>query len=113
MNRTEEKEITLEDLKEEIRRIDPDLAEDDDGYNAVLVLLASLAVGPEIKRIAKFTGLRRDLVAWYSRNLRASGVWKRGKIYADWFDEENGGVALLLDASVAQGYVKRVPLEAA
>ena len=40
------------------------------------------------------------------RNLEKNGVFKRGKIYAE-FDGENDGVALSLLICVAQGYVER------
>jgi len=41
------------------------------------------------------------------RNLEKNGVFKRGKIYAE-FDGENDGVSLSLLICVAQGYVERI-----
>jgi len=40
------------------------------------------------------------------RNLEKSGVFERGKVYAN-FDGENDGIELTLLISIAQGYIER------
>ena len=76
-------------------------------FKATVVLLASAFLGPNQMKLAKFTGYPRTLIAKFNRNLRDGGVWRHGRVCADWFDDEKGGVALILDTCVAVGRMKR------
>jgi len=76
-------------------------------FKASVVLLSSVLVGPNIKRISKFTGYPYSLVSEFSKRLRENGVWKGGEIYANWM-ETNGGIDFLCDSCVAVGMLRRV-----
>jgi CRP-like cAMP-binding protein len=100
------KKLTLKTLKDEIAHFDPKLKEGEHGYTTYLILLASVVVGPNIKKIAKFTQIPREEVQKRGKNLRANGVWTRNKVACEWF-EEHGGVAFIADSLVADGLVER------
>lgn len=93
-------------IKKEITRLDPNLKEGEHGYITYLILLSSIVVGPNIKKIAKFAHIPRESVRERSVNLRQNGVWKQGKVYAEWF-EKDGGIAFVCDSMVADGLLKR------
>lgn len=98
---------TLRKIKIELHKMDPALSEDDDAFKAGVVLLSSLQVGPNVQKLARFTGYRISLIAKFGFNLRVSGVWRDDKIYASWFDK-NGGASFWMDIGVALGWLKRV-----
>ncbi len=100
--------ITLRRLKNEVRRLDPEVKEGTSTHSAYLALLASAVVGPDIKRVAKLCKLRRDTVALFSKRLRRSRVWVGSRVACAWF-EEGGGLELALDVNVALGFLERAP----
>lgn len=93
-------------IKREVMKWDPGLSPDEADFRAAVVLLSSAQIGPNIRRLAKFTGYRPDEIADFSRNLRKSQIWKGGRVYAGWFGE-GGGIALACDINVALGYIER------
>jgi len=99
---------TLGDVKAEVRRMDPVLDEDDEGFKAATVLLASVIVGQNQQKLVKFTGYRNTLIAKFAANLRRSGVWQKGKMADSGWFEKDGGTAFWLDVCIARGLLKRV-----
>lgn len=101
--------ITLNFIKREVERIDLGVKPEDDEYKIAVVLLSSLRVGPNIKRLAKYTKYPRSIIAEFSKNLRKSGIWRGGKIcHSGWFDEDgSGGIAFILDCSAGLGLIER------
>jgi len=100
--------ITLEFLKKEIRRLDSNVEEGSDDFKTALVLLASLVVGPNIKKIAHFVKLPRSYVGKISKRMRENKIWKGTETYCDnWFKKKEGVVAFWLDVCVALGHMKR------
>jgi hypothetical protein len=80
-------------------------------YDAALVLLAGLVVGANQERIHAFTGVDKRRIQQFGHRLRKNGIWQGSKTVggADWFEDEDGGMAFALDVSVAIGFVERVP----
>ena len=104
-----EAKFTLEEIKKDVAEIvGKDLTEDEDdiAFKASVVLLSSAVVGPSIERLAKFTGYPRSLISEFSKRLRENGIWKGGKIYANWLDP-HGGVDFICDSMVAVGWMAR------
>jgi len=101
--------LTVSEATEALRRdIDVDPSRDPECFDAGMVLLGSLIHGPNIKRIASWSGIPHVRVATVSRNLRQCGVWKGKCIDAQpWFDENGGAVAFLLDVMVGAGLCER------
>ena len=107
MAKAKKKQVTLATVKKEVRRI-YGVGDDDDSeaFQAGVVLLSSAFLGPHVGAIAKFTKITEDTVCKFASNLERGGVWRAGKVYADWF-KKDGGVAFLCDTLVAQGMLQR------
>jgi hypothetical protein len=77
-------------------------------FCSAVVLLSCVAVGPNADRIARFTGYNRDKVRKIARRIRANKIWEGYSMdIGPWMDKEQGTVAFILDAMVANGEVKR------
>jgi hypothetical protein len=84
---------------------DPD---DDNGFNIMVMLLSAAIVGPDLKKLIEFTGLAAGDLAVYFQQAVEGGVFTDdGKIACNWFDPETGSTALMMDALVVQGLLKR------
>lgn len=102
------KKITLDYLKKEIYRLDPKTGEDEFGFKTALILLSSLVIGCNQKKISKFTKIPLFYIKPRAERLRSNGIWTGSKVCADWFTKGTGGVAFWCDVLTAEGLVKRV-----
>ena len=98
--------MTLDEIKQGLRKMDPTFDESDETNQAQIVMLAALEVGQSQKRLRLFTGIDSALIAKFAHNLRKSGIWANGKVYANWWQEE-GRTAFLCDTLVALGFLER------
>lgn len=74
------------------------------------VLLAGLAYGPDdVDAIAGAISVDVEQIRHYYDNLVRGGVFEpeTGKLSCNWFDEESGGAAFMLDQLVGLGLVRR------
>lgn len=78
-----------------------------DTFNAALVLLASLRMRHNVDALAKFCGLRREVVARCARRLHDNGVWQEGRVICSWMVPESLGDDFLHDVAVAEGKLWR------
>jgi hypothetical protein len=102
--------MTLTQLKHEVRRLNPNnVEENNDEFKVALLLLASIVIGPDERKLSRFTRLNRAEVEFIGANLRSSGVWKDGKVRCDWFDRKYGGTAFRLDIAVGMGLLTKIP----
>ncbi len=101
------KTVTLRQIKNQIRRVDPTMDPTDDGYDVAIIMLAALVVGSNIRRVARFTGLTYRKVTTIGRRLRENGIWRGGRTVCEWGDKENGGWSFLLEVNVGLGYMER------
>jgi len=95
----------LKSIKKEVMKIHG-ITEETDTIKTGVILLSSVNVGPNIKKIAKFTGYKRSEIAKRSKNLRENSVWVKDKVSCDWF-EKDGSLAFILDCMVADGTLQR------
>lgn len=79
-------------------------------WNAQMVMLAATEVGPDVTKISKFIGLPYAMVRPIVANLNKAGIFKRGKIRANWADENEGYLSFLLDSMVGAGLLERSPV---
>ena len=99
--------VTLTQLKQELHKMDPDLLEDDEAFQAAIILLAGLSQPHTIKALQTFTGYRQSFVARAVGNLKRNDVFTRdGRIAASWF-EEDGALSFWLDVNIALGFIQR------
>lgn len=101
--------MTLNEINSALREIDSKISDDD--FKTGQILLSAAEVGPDLERIIEFTGLDREFVQPRFERLVAEKIFSvsDGVIYANWADEENGGLSFILDIAVAQGLVTRAP----
>jgi len=99
---------TLDDLKKEVKRLDPKTSDENEpAFKTALILLSALVVGANQKNIAKFTKIPQKFIAERAKRLRANGIWRGSKTNCDWF-EKSGGIAFWCDVLVAEGLIRRV-----
>lgn len=97
-----------QEIKNIIHELDPNLQEEDSAFSSAMILLAAAEVGPNADDIASLTNLSSEAVKERFARLEQNGVFKDGKIYCDWFDEETGTTAFWLDVCIAEGTINRV-----
>lgn len=68
-----------------------------------VILMSAAVVGPNIVRVAKFARVSREKVRPLFLKLREQKVFRGGEMYVNWFDQDAGGIAFILDVCVAQG----------
>lgn len=99
-------ETKIETIIEEVKRLDPKLKQDDEGFLIATILLSGLVVGANSEAISKFLGISLDKVEKYEKNLVKNKIWVKGKTQCEWFDKD-GTIALWMDVAVAQGYMEK------
>lgn len=99
--------MTLKRIKEAIRENDPNLNEEDPGFQVAVLLIASLKQGYNKRKLAKFTGFDPEFIGRVSERLKRNGVWRAGEVRANWVDED-GAISFWLDVNVGLGYVERM-----
>jgi len=101
---------TVEDVKKEIIRLDKSMktaGENDHGFRTAVILLSSIITGPNIKKLAKFTGYSRAEISIRASKCREQGIWVGSKIdCADWF-KDSGAVSFWCDSLCADGLILR------
>ena len=101
------KHVTIEFIRKEISRMDPNLDPDEDGFVAAVVMLSALQVGTGILELTKYTGYEAKRIGWIIENLVRNRIFGGGKVAAsDWFGEE-GGCAFWLCVACAAGMLQR------
>jgi hypothetical protein len=76
-----QKEPTLMSIKKDVRKIygvKKPASETNAGFITGVVLLSSLVVGPNVQKIAKFTGYTPAEVSKRSKRCREIGLWVEG-----------------------------------
>ena len=102
------KKPTIARIRREVKHLDSALPENDESFKAAVVMLSMLVVGTDVPPLSMFTGYAPDFVEPLVERLQANGVVQRdGTIAANWFDENEGGIAFWMDVCVAQGLMKR------
>lgn len=98
----------LEVITDEVRRLDLELDPSDSGFQlAVILMAAAFVTGPDIERIASFTGHPRQMVADVSRRMHEAGLWEKGVVKSDyWFQGDKWTAGLWCDTLVAEGRMK-------
>jgi hypothetical protein len=98
----------LQEIKAAIQDLDPQLDRKSREFRLPVILMAAaFVVGPDIDRLASFTGYSRTFVAAVSHRMQACGRWANGNVCTDdWFDGDRVTAALWLDCLVADGTVE-------
>ncbi len=103
----EEPKISINRVRDEVMRI-TDMNTADKGFMEAVVLFSSAFVGPNIKRLAQFTGYTRKQINKISKRARQQEIWIKHRICADWFNEKYGGINFNTDLCVILGWLDKV-----
>lgn len=104
--------IDLQFVKDTLLDLDPSLdgSETDEVYNTALVVLSALSCGPDVTRLAAFTGLPEAFVAAIRPRMIRAELWTDVSVSCDhWlFGEHNVDlVTFWVDVLIAEGLVIR------
>lgn len=102
---------TLQEVRDRIAAYDSGAEHSDVTREAALILLAAAEIGQNVDRLARFTGLRREIVARAARRLVDNGVWRGGNTVARWRENADDAESFWLDAAVAEGRLCRLVLD--
>lgn len=105
--RREEPRPTLSALHGRLSFLDPSLEPGSVRYEAALVLIAADAIGQNVDRLARFTGVARQEVARFARRLVDNGVWQDGNTVSRWRDNPEDVECFRMDVGVADGTLCR------
>lgn len=72
-----------------------------------VALLSSAVTGADVEELIRFTGWPADEIRGMVTIFEEKGIWKDGKVYANWFGSD-GGLNFVLDCAVVDGLVQRV-----
>jgi hypothetical protein len=99
------KNVSVDVIKEEVQLLDPNLDQDEYGFQAAVVLMsAAFVTGPDTESLAAFTGYPASFVAEISRRMHHAGVWRDGAVPTDhWFDGDKWTVGFWIDTLIAEG----------
>lgn len=102
-------EITYERIKQIVHEMDEGLTDESDpAFRIAALLLSSLQVGPDVIALTVYTGEHAEWIASIADRLVRSKVWTAdGKVQANWFDDETGGIEFWMDVAVGNGLVER------
>jgi hypothetical protein len=101
------KRETLHEVKQNAKKMNSGLFEDELGAQVATILLAAaFFAGPDIERLVESTGCARNLVSDIACRMHDSGLWANGEVFIEhWFNEqfewESDGLSA--DCSVATG----------
>jgi hypothetical protein len=103
--------ISLSELKAMVLELDETWEEDQEFFQAGLVLLSPLAIDTiDPESISRFTGVSLPLVREFAERLLANGCWTGdGKIAVSSYDTDYCGISLVLNVMVATGIVECRP----
>ena len=87
----QKKKIDLTFVKNEIKRLDPTLQESDESYKIISILLSSLIVGADNRKIMRFCKLSISYINTVAKRLRKNEIWIKEKVVAShWFNKDGG-----------------------
>jgi len=100
--------MNKEKIRQEVKKLDPMLKEDDETFKIAEVLLSSLIVGPDVKKIGKFLDIKITPIRKWERRLRANKIWVGQEVHCDWFNKKSGSISFWMAVLCAQGFIKVV-----
>lgn len=98
---------TLDSVRSRVAAMDPSLRVGTPAHDAALILMAASCIGQNVDRLARFTGVRREVVARCARRLVDNGVWQEGHTVSRWLDAPDDMDSFRSDVAVAEGTLCR------
>lgn len=98
--------MTKRTIYKTIRELDANLSPKEEGFKVACLLLKGMET-QNVHILSKFFNYPLPWVEKIAKRLKQNGVWKQGRTYANWHDEENGGIGFWADVNVGLGFLKR------
>ncbi len=98
---------TRETIRAKLAEFDPSFQPHSPGFSAALVLIAGRELGHNIDRIARITGVQREVVARMARRLFDNEVWVAGNTLSRWCNNPDDLASFRGDVGVAEGRLCR------
>jgi hypothetical protein len=104
---TPKQPLSLDQLKAEVRKMDPALKPNDSTFKSALLMLAGLQIGTgNLAALKRLTGLSMHFIRERAQRLRDNGIWRDGVTACNWFGKD-GALAFWLDVTIAEGLLRR------
>lgn len=113
-----ELELTIDEAKAQLLRVDPNWDQQDKSFRVAMILLFGSFNGKfSVIQLKEHLQYDRSEIAEVVRTLKREKIWiQNPKLFArkefpwvvqasDWFNEKTGGIGFLLDVNRAQGYI--------
>jgi len=98
--------MTKRTIYKTVKKLDENLNPKEEGFKVACLLLKGMET-QNVITLSKFFNYQLSWVKKIAERLKENGVWKQGRTYGDWFDEETGGISFWADVSVGLGFLKR------
>jgi len=98
--------IKLKTIEKEVMRISG-TKKLEEAEKIGVILLASMQVGMNIKKLLSYTGYEREIIKMTVEKAKENGLYRAGKYAVEWFESDGGGIALLCDILTIQGFLQR------
>jgi hypothetical protein len=99
--------MKLRRIEQAILDMDRHLDVRDRAFRVALILACSVRIGPNVRRIAHYTGYPYQFVEEVGRRLRQSKIWNGRFIDATNWCKEDGALAFWCEVNVGLGQLKR------
>jgi len=93
-------------IKQMVRGIDPDVPDESDpGFQAAVLVLAAVSVGPLVNALSDFTGYDEEFVSEIAARMTAAGLWSNNVVCSRHWLKPGAinRVLFMSDVMVAQG----------
>lgn len=94
---------TFAAIRERLAALGSEAVPGSQDHEAAIILLAAEAIGQNIDRLARFTGIPREKIARSARRLVDNGVWHEGDTVSPWVDTPSDSASFWSDVAVANG----------
>jgi hypothetical protein len=81
--------------------------ESEDFKTGARFLLWSSFLGPDKHQVGEASGVTEPMLTEFAEAAERNGIWRNGKVHANWFFSDHGARDLRLDVMALHGLLKR------
>lgn len=97
----------VEVIEKEVKKRYPSLNTDCEALKIAMILIASVNVGADRKKIASLLRIPEKNILKYEKRLRKNKIWEGNKVNSILWAKKKGEIAFWMDVCVARGILKR------
>ncbi len=96
------KRLSMRDIEQELKQ--QGYPKNHELFEFAAVLMATIETGPNVEKLATFTGYSLEFVRMIAVRLSTAEMWEElATVHNTWFDPEQGTINFLMDVMVAAG----------